>query len=160
MGLTAISFPAAWLTMADWRLAPEEATTIVPAVQALSGEGQPRPDVFITERAIADELDRMGLPSGSIMTDAAYSFSIILESEHPEQFVIPSDRDWRSLVAYPKESGVEYLLLLQPDLAPADAVRAEYGSIYEDGAGIASFYKDWCCSVDGGKWRLLSVDED
>lgn len=45
---------------------------------------------FSTERKIAEYLDGLHLPEGSVITDTVYGFAILAASRKPKTFVIPS----------------------------------------------------------------------
>jgi hypothetical protein len=85
---------------------------------------------------IGAEIDALGLPDGSVLTDSAYSYAVILASRRPKQFVITSDRDFPAILADPKGHEVRYYLVSA--VGAADAVRAAYPTVDE-----ASSAKVW-----------------
>ncbi|PID53692.1 MAG: ABC transporter [Micrococcales bacterium] len=109
--------------------------------------------LFTTEREIAGYLDDLNLPEGSVLTDTAYSYSVVLASRHPTQFVITSDRDFTQSVQQPRQNGVQYFLVA--DYGGADAVRTHYPDLLNDGAGIATLQKRWDAYL--GTWSLYHV---
>jgi hypothetical protein len=98
---------------------------------------------------IAHDIDDMALPDGSVITDSAYAFAIILASRKPRQFIITSDRDFAASLADPRRHRVRYLLV--SDFGPADAVRA--------GAHDAGSHPDrtWTDGAGAVRWSLIPV---
>jgi hypothetical protein len=94
---------------------------------------------------MARYLDSMKLPHGAILVD---NFTpcvpyILMESRHPLQFVIPNDRDFERSVADPATFHIKYLMV--PPTAgygTLDALNRAWPKLYEDGAGIATPFKD------------------
>jgi hypothetical protein len=87
--------------------------------------------------AIARQLDSLGLPPGSIITDTFTPCVslMLMNSAHPHQFVITSDRDFQRALADPVTFKVHYVLLPPPDgYGALDAVTQSYPTLYEDGA--------------------------
>jgi hypothetical protein len=143
-------------------LGREEHAQLLPVVQRALGSSHPDPGTlheFAAERQVASYLDRRHLPDGSVLTDDALSFPVILASSRPKQFIITSDRDFEAAVAYPPVNRVRYLLVSR-DANGLDALTAQYPELYENGAGIghevAEFDAD---SPTARSWRLYEVDE-
>jgi hypothetical protein len=112
--------------------------------------------IFHTEREIAAYVDRLDPGEGSVLTDTAYAYSVVMASHRPTQFVITSDRDFAGAVADPAGHGVRYLLVPAPELGHADALQARWPGLYENGAGIATPVR----TFEGayfGSWRLYRV---
>lgn len=94
---------------------------------------------FDNERRLADALDRLDLPDGSVLADALFAFPVVLASEHPKQFVITTDRDFAQALDRPAESGVRYLLTVpDEERGRSDAVNRRYPGIYETGGRIGT----------------------
>ncbi|UFS99422.1 ArnT family glycosyltransferase [Nocardia huaxiensis] len=114
---------------------------------------------FSTERRIADHLDAMDLPPGSIVMDTVYGFAVQVASKHPQRFVIPSDRDFVRTLNAPAEHGVIYLLTVpNTGRGTSDALNRRYPTIYENGAQIATLALE--IPNDGAgqpNWRLYRV---
>lgn len=138
---TAIPVTAAGMTSPKY--APQEF--------ALGSVVDPRPDSvdqkylgeqrivrsFSTERALAQYLDGLDLPDGAVLCDTVYGFAVVVQSERPRQFVIPSDRDFAQLLNDPVSGGVRYFLTVPPEgRGLSDAVNQRYPTIYENGAQI------------------------
>lgn len=138
---TAIPVTAAGMTSPKY--APQEF--------ALGSVVDPRPDSvdqkylgeqrivrsFSTERALAQYLDGLDLPDGAVLCDTVYGFAVVVQSERPRQFVIPSDRDFAQLLNDPVGGGVRYFLTVPPEgRGLSDAVNQRYPTIYENGAQI------------------------
>jgi Dolichyl-phosphate-mannose-protein mannosyltransferase len=112
--------------------------------------------IFQTEREIAAYVDRLNPGDGTVLTDTAYAYSVVMASSRPTQFVITSDRDFAGAVADPAGHGVRYLLVPAPELGHADALQARWPGLYDNGAGIATPVR----TFEGayfGSWRLYRV---
>ena len=115
---------------------------------------------FDTERRIADYLDSLDLGEGAVLMDTMQGFPIVASSRDPRIFVIPSDRDFVTILNDPAAHGVEYLLTVPEDERGAsDALNVRYPSIFETGAGIASLEIEVLnAGYDRPTWRLWRVD--
>jgi hypothetical protein len=112
--------------------------------------------IFQTEREIAAYVDRLDPGEGSVLTDTAYAYSVVMASSRPTQFVITSDRDFAGAVSDPAGHGVRYMLVPAPELGHADALQARWPGLYENGAGIATPVR----TFEGayfGSWRLYRI---
>lgn len=117
--------------------------------------------IWVRERKIADYLDRMALPRGSVLLDTGSGFAIPLASNRPDQFVVTSDRDFVAVLDDPVAQGVRYILVPETSGRGAiDAVNRNFPRLYSNGQGIpgvahlaASFEGD----DYGSKWRLYRV---
>lgn len=161
VAMVALSLPVTAETLTSHRLAREETSTALAAVDAGRSVSADRVHLlaFQTDHAVADSLDAMHLPAGSVLTDAAYSFDIVLATRDPRQFVITSDRDFVPILRDPGRHGVRYLLVPDPPSAPFDAVGRQYPGIYDDGAHIAHLVRSWRQLSFGSSWRLYRLDE-
>ncbi|WP_067829348.1 ABC transporter [Nocardia inohanensis] len=114
---------------------------------------------FSTERRLADYLDALELPPGSIVLDTVYGFAVLAASERPERFVIPSDRDFVRILNRPAERGAKYILAVpNTGRGTSDAVNRRYPTMYENGAQIATLELE--IPNDGAgqpNWRLYRV---
>lgn len=139
-------------------------TALVPWV------GYPDPDLrfeeeeiiasFDTERRLADYIDSLGLPEGSVLVDTVHGFPLIASTKKPETFVIPSDRDFVTILNDPAAHGVRYLLTVPEEgRGVSDALNLRYPTIFENGAGIASLELEVVNSGhDRPTWRLWRLD--
>ncbi|MFC8044932.1 ArnT family glycosyltransferase [Nocardia sp. NPDC057353] len=114
---------------------------------------------FRTERQIADYLDAQDLPDGSVVTDTVSGFGVVVASDHPKQFVIPSDEDFITVLSDPAAHGVRYILAVPPvGRGTADAVNRRYPTIYENGGEVGVLELE--APNDGQDqpdWRLYRV---
>ena len=161
IGAVALGVVTAPIAMRSVVLGREEHAQLLPVVQRALGAAHPDPGTlheFATEREVASYLDRRHLPNGSVLADDALAFPVILASSRPKQFVITSDSDFETAVAYPPVNHVRYLLVSR-DANGLDALSAQYPDLYENGAGIghevAEFDAD---SPTARSWRLYEVD--
>jgi hypothetical protein len=114
---------------------------------------------FSTEREIAKYLERLNLPASSVITDTVYGFAIIVASDKPKTFVVPSDPDFVALLNDPADGGVEYLLSVPPTgRGISDALNVRYPTLYETGADIATLELEIPNDGDSQPtWRLYRV---
>ncbi|MEV6770178.1 glycosyltransferase family 39 protein [Nocardia sp. NPDC051030] len=114
---------------------------------------------FSTERKIANYLDAMRLPRGAVLMDTVYGFAVAVASDRPDQFVIPSDRDFVRVLDRPADRGVKYILAVpNSGRGVSDAVNRRYPTMYDNGAGIATLELE--IPNDGAgqpQWRLYRV---
>ncbi|GAB7044975.1 hypothetical protein [Catenuloplanes indicus] len=113
--LAVAAVPAALVTLSRPELAREESEWFTASGAARTA------GLAEVNATVAADLDRLGLPEGAVVTDAAYAFGVILASDNPRQFVITPDRDFTATLAAPRESGARYLLISAK--GAADAVR-------------------------------------
>jgi hypothetical protein len=107
-----------------------------PASTRLEAETAAR--TFRTEPDVAAYLDSLELPDGSVVTDTLYGYAVVLSSDHPRQFVIPSDHDFVNILNDPVEYEVSYFLTVpNSGRGTTDAVNLRYPTIYQDGADVA-----------------------
>lgn len=155
----AVALPLAGKTLTDHSLAREETSTMLAAIapQLATADDRRHLRIFQTEKQIAADLDALHLPDSSVLTDSAYAFPTILASQHPRQFVITSDRDFRSSVADPVGRQIRYLLVPQPTWAPIDALQRARPDLYRNGGGISTVVMTWHGTSYNGDWRLLKI---
>ncbi|MEV6070816.1 ABC transporter [Nocardia sp. NPDC052001] len=114
---------------------------------------------FRTERRLAEYLDALDLPRGAVVMDTVYGFAVLVASEKPDRFVIPSDRDFVRVLNRPLDRGVKYILAVpNTGRGTSDAVNRRYPSMYENGAQIATLELE--IPNDGAgqpDWRLYRV---
>lgn len=92
-----------------------------------------------TERRLAQFLDDRDLPAGSVLLDTTFGFPVVLFSDRPETFVVPSDPDFVTTLSSPWKNGVRYILAVPPTGRGArDAVNMRYPTIWDNGAGVGT----------------------
>ena len=113
IALVLISLPVAAAGMLNRTIAIEESRDVT----ALLGPHRAAADrpgaavrTFALEAAVASYLDDLDLPRGAVLMDVFSAFPIVLFSDHPSQFVITTDRDFKQALADPSSFGVRYLL--------------------------------------------------
>ena len=116
-------------------------------------------DSFSTERELAAYLDSQNLPEGSILVDTVYGFAVVAASSRPDQFVVPSDQDFTTILNDPAAAGVQYLLTVpNSGRGESDAINRRYPSIYDNGALEFSFvFEAPNDGADQPDWRLYEV---
>lgn len=160
--LVAASAPVTVLGMADARLGVLEhplASVLVPGRDVAEERADLR--TFAAERRLAEHLDGLDLPDGSVLLDTVLSYAVVVSSAHPRQFVVTSDSDFVPVLNDPLARGVRYVLTVPDEgRGTSDAVNRRYPSLYEDGAdGLAALVLE--VPNDGGSgptaWRLYRV---
>jgi hypothetical protein len=158
--LVAIPSQAVILTTSSNGLAREESPALrsVFLPELASTEDKKSLRIFETERSIADYIASLDSGEGTVITDTAYAYSVILAAStaDPRQFVITSDLDFDDAVADPRSHGITYMLVPSPNLGPADALGKQWPGLYDDGGGIGVLVKEWTGAFYGD-WRLYRV---
>ncbi|AQT82535.1 hypothetical protein B1R94_03365 [Mycolicibacterium litorale] len=113
--------------------------------------------LMVNDRVLADYLDRMNLPDGSILMDTFNTWGVWLSSERPKQFIVTSDYDFKTALNRPWLHGVKYMLLSNPEITDADAVNVRYPSMWYDGAGIGELVYTIYGATGDERFRLYKV---
>jgi hypothetical protein len=159
IGATLLALPAAGFAMLDATLDPYGG---IPLQSIFST----RPDGAVggrlnwsTARAVAQDLDRRQLGEGKVLVDDFLGFPIVVTSTNPRQFVITSDRDFKAVLADPKGTGAEYILVPQPGyFGNLDAVNRTYPTLFDAGAGMASLVEEFPAKgLNDTTWRLYRL---
>ncbi len=122
----AVALPSAAHAMGTARWGREEAASVhlLPGYGwAPIGASAYRPHWLDGYDGVARYLDGLDLRDGSVLTDAQYTFPLILKSQRPRQFVIPSDSDFEPSVADPATYRVRFVLISD---GPSDVLRRSY----------------------------------
>ena len=112
---------------------------------------------MVDDRLLADHLDRLRLPDGSVLMDTFSAWGVWLSSAHPKQFVITSDFDFKAALNRPWEHGVQYLLVGNPAISDADALTVRYPTLWNDGAGMSRLVYRVDGVVGEERFRLYRV---
>jgi hypothetical protein len=119
------------------------------------GYEQPR---YVIAREVAHYVDGLGLPDGTVLIDTFLGFPIVLDSAHPRQFVITSDRDFRPVVSDPITFSVRYVLVpVGGGLGGLDAIERQWPSMYDTGAGIGRLVREFGIQDSAFRWRLYQL---
>jgi len=110
---------------------------------------------------VAQYVDGLDLPNGSVLIDTFLGSSIVLSSDNPRQFVITSDRDFLPSVTDPVAFHIRYLLVpVGGGLGTLDAIERQWPSVYATGGGISSLVKEFRVHEgDNQAWRLYRVSD-
>jgi hypothetical protein len=152
----AASLPSGLTTMRHPLLAREEAD----ALRSVLGNDPPSLDpsyvlaAHTDSSVVAAVIDALDLSTGSVLLDSATGNPIVLQSAHPDWFVITPDRDFERVLADPLTFGVRYLVVTR---SPLDAVNRAYPTLYTSGGGFATMVGDFN-QRGGGGWRLYRFD--
>ncbi len=125
-GACMVAIPSAVGGMTEARFGREEAASVhlLPGYSwAPVGDSYVRPHYLDGYDVVARYFDRRHLPEGSVLTDAEYTFPLMLKSTRPRQFIIPSDSDFERSVADPASFRVRYLLMTN---GQSDALHRNY----------------------------------
>jgi hypothetical protein len=124
-----------------------------------SSRHAPAPSALRNNDYVANYLDQLDLPNGSVLMDTFIGWDVWLQSQHRKKFVITSDYDFAAFLNAPYESGVRYILVSDPvQDGRADAINQRYPTLYRDGAGIASLVMTVPSTGDDQTWRLYRVN--
>jgi hypothetical protein len=158
--LVALAIPSAYATIQHPLLAREEADQLKPALGGGSGSASFITTMHLQTRTIATDLDARNLGDGEVLVDVAVGNPIVLQSRHPRQFLITTDRDFKQAVADPVVFGVRYILVISPEgLGSIDAINRARPGFYETGEGLGRLVKTY--GQGGmGSWRLYELDTE
>jgi hypothetical protein len=120
----------AWVLTGQRSLAPQE----YQYHRALTGQpvGNYSDVSLEAPRQIAAWLDAQNFPRGSILTDVTESFSVLLETDHPDRFVTPPYQGFWSDLSAPYQHGIRYLITVNPvDAGSPDALNLYYPGLWE-----------------------------
>jgi hypothetical protein len=156
--LTAPGIVTAADAMANRKLGREEAAVVRAAVRPDSLTPAERTNLgrFDVLRDVAAYVDGQHLKDGAVLTDAAFSFGVLLASRHPQTFLITPDQDFQPAVADPVTFGVQYLLIPDHSGASYDALNVAYPDAYAHGVLGAQLVHEWN-GQGGPDWRLYRL---
>jgi hypothetical protein len=154
------AFATTVLTLLDRRLAREETEVLRGAllphhssVQELDG-----PHRWEPAWAIASYIDhRSDIRRGKVLTDAAFSFPVLLASRHTDKYVITPDEDFKPKLADPVTFGVTFLLVPNPESATFDALNVAYPNLFKGGYPGSHLEREWKNAAGKPAWRLYRL---
>jgi hypothetical protein len=163
--LAAVAVPVAGRGMMSPHYAPQEyalGTVLSPDPNSVSPQKAVERRIvatFSTERDIAKYLDGLDLPDSSVITDTVYGFAVVVASENPRIFVVPSDPDFVELLNDPSAHGIKYLLSVPPSgRGASDALNQRYPTLYDTGSDVATLELEIPNDGDSQPdWRLYRV---
>jgi hypothetical protein len=88
-----------------------------------------------------------------ILLDTVQGYAVWLHADHPEQFVIFSDRDFVEILEQPVGQ-VEYLLVPSPTVGRADRINVRYPELYANGLPWVTLVRDFSGEVG---WRIFRI---
>jgi hypothetical protein len=107
---------------------------------------------------VAAAIDALDLSKGTVLLDVATGNAIVLQSAHPDWFVITPDRDFDQVLADPASFGVRYMVVIgNTGEGALDALNRAYPTLYATGAGFARLVGEYNEAGAGG-WRLYRID--
>jgi len=107
---------------------------------------------------VAAAIDALDLSKGTVLLDVATGNAIVLQSAHPDWFVITPDRDFDQVLADPASFGVRYMVVIgNTGEGALDALNRAYPTLYATGAGFARLVGQYNQAGAGG-WRLYRID--
>ncbi len=90
--------------------------------------------------------------TGTVLTDSASAYVILVNSHHPRRYLITSDYDFRSALENPLEHDVQYILVPKPMRNVQSTVNTAYPSLYEEGTEWTELERDF-----DDIWRLYKI---
>ncbi len=113
-------------------------------------------NAYALDSEVATYLDSLHAPEGSILTDSGTGFGVLLHTDHPSQFIITSDADFRERVA--DLSTVKYILVPEnTGLLKLDAINRRWPSLFQTGPAANSLVKEWKAANGRPAWRLYTT---
>jgi hypothetical protein len=157
--LLAPSIPVTWSGMLN-PVINTAANERVPLLSIADPSTHPIPQTgFDGDWYIANYLDQLDLPNGSVLMDTYLGFAVWLDASHRKQFVITNDQNFSTVLNSPAQSGIQYILVPDPKgLGAQDAINQRYPTMYRSGAGIASLVLSVPSTGGGATWRIYRVD--
>lgn len=148
------------LAMGSARIGPSEQSALSWLFGPATSSAEKQSKMFLpSTEMIAQQVDGLGLPPGSVALDTFGCGSlVVLSSQNPHEFIITSDRDFEEVVADPLAFGVKYLLVPNGDEG-IDAISLAHRGIYAGGktgdlrTRVAEQYATSGCPT----YRLLRV---
>jgi hypothetical protein len=114
--------------------------------------------LYVPAREVASYLDSLHLRAGSVLVDDFLGFAVVVSSQHQDQFIITSDRDFTQVLGDPRGSGVEYVLVPSDSgFGTLDALNRAYPEIYTSGASVGTLVQQFGNRSSGQTWRLYRV---
>jgi hypothetical protein len=162
--VTAVAgLPAAAGTIREDRLAREEAHQLRGLIPDASRPGDVPPEraQYQLGGKVAAYVDALAPGDGRVLVDVAIGFPVVLQSRHPRQFVITTDRDFEAAVQAPSQFGVEYLLVSPAaGLGYLDALSRQFPSLYTSGESIgATLVQEFrIAGFPSMGWKLYRLD--
>ena len=153
-----LALPVAFLGMTDPLVGREEASPTSALMHPATAHSIETTEAVSYASNAARFIDQLGLPDGSVVVDVAIGFPIVLQSEHPREFVITTDRDFARTVADPTAFGARFLLVPSGQgYSGLDALSRAYPGLYATGAGIGEFVAQFGPSDGAYSWRLYAL---
>ncbi|GAA1862316.1 glycosyltransferase family 39 protein [Pseudonocardia alni subsp. carboxydivorans] len=118
---------SAALVLTDPVRATQEYHRIAPVVAALTGGPPAAGDangMWAQDREVAERIDALDLPDGSVLADSGAAFAVLAASARPSAFLVTSDDGFDAALADPAGQGIRYVL--RNDSGGVDAVRARH----------------------------------
>ncbi len=111
---------------------------------------------YALDQEIAEYVDSLDAPNGSVLTDSGTGFAVLIRSEHPDRWVITSDGDFRERVA--DLSTVSYVLVPEnTGLLQLDALNRRWPDLFQTGLGPDTLIKEWKAKNGRPAWRLFKT---
>jgi hypothetical protein len=115
--------------------------------------------MLVSERSLAQYLDRKQLPGGAVLMDTFNTWGVWLASGRPKQFVITSDYDFTAALNRPWANGIRYIVVSNPAYSNADAVNVRYPTFWADGAGLGTATLSVYGATGDERFRVFEVTE-
>jgi len=147
--------------MGNTHLGPLESASLAWVFRPARSQAEIQEETFLSSAvSISRQIDRLGLPDGSIAVDTVGCGSlVVMNSTRPRQFIVTSDRDFEEVVADPVAFGVPYLLVPLGNSQGVSAINAAHPGIFAGGqvgdllTSVAGQFETPGC----GTFRLIQV---
>lgn len=158
---SATAIPVTWQTMLDPAMRTNAIQQGLRSLVFPSQEPRDQNPLFVffqDDRQIATFLDSLDLAPATVLTDTREGWAIWLASGDSAQFVITSDKDFDVALNAPRQFGIEYILVSNPELdAGQDAVNRRYPTMWDDGAQLGTLALR-VVGPDGlERWRIYRI---
>ncbi|WP_035121705.1 glycosyltransferase family 39 protein [Cohnella panacarvi] len=92
---------------------------------------------------------------GTVLTDSASAFTILVNSREPRKYLITSDYDFRDAVLRPLDYAIDYILIPKPLNNVQSTINMQYPDLYEKGAEWVELEREF-----GGLWKLYRIQRE
>jgi hypothetical protein len=148
--------------MTSYRLANQEFYHVRPVILRLAGgkTSDPGADGFFdVDGHVSGDLDRLRLPTGSVLLDAGPGFAVLAASHRPRQFVINSDHDFAGSLLDPVGHHIRYFLTSAGN-SGYDAINTQWPRLGTAVTPRVQLIRNYSSSVPGGhRWALWQIVE-
>lgn len=156
--LIAAGMPTSLAALNDPQLGSQDRAIAAAFLGSTSPRDRQTLRTFSAERRLAAFLDAELVHSDRILVDTQQGFAILAATEHPERFIVPSDRLFQRALDDPAGHGVTHLLAVPREgRGRADALNRRFPTLYDTGADVGLLMMEIVNDGDQPDWRLFLV---